>query len=310
MVKQNCRLVYGKALVELGRRNERIVVLEADLGKSTMSALFQEAFPGRYFEMGIAEQNMVSTAAGLAISGKIPFVNSFAVFSTGRVYDQIRQSICLGRVNVKIMGSSCGLSDFSDGATHQGIEDIALMRVLPNMTVLAPVDGFETKKVIEAAVDYEGPVYIRLNRNEIPDITSPDDKFIIGMPSIIRQGKDITVFANGYMVWEAIKAASTLEKEGISIRIVNVSSLKPVNEEAIRDLSAGMKGIITLEEHSIIGGLGSLITYIIRGGSVPVECIAIKDQFGQSALTYESLLGYYNLNEDAVVKTAKRIIQY
>lgn len=308
MGKQNCRLVYGKTLVELGKSNNRIVVLEADLGKSTMSALFQEAFPERYFEMGIAEQNMVSTAAGLAISGKIPFVNSFAVFSTGRVYDQIRQSICLGRVNVKIMGSSCGLSDFSDGATHQGIEDIALMRVLPNMVVLAPADGLETKKVIEAAVDYEGPVYIRLNRNEIPDITSADDRFIIGMPSVIRQGKDITVFANGYMVWEALKAAGTLEKEGISIRIVNVSSLKPVNEEVIRDLSAGMKGIITIEEHSIIGGLGSLITYILRGGSVPVECIAINDQFGQSALTYESLLDHYNLNEAAVIKAAKRII--
>ena len=310
MVKQNCRLVYGKTLVELGTRNERIVVLEADLGKSTMTSLFQEVFPERYFEMGIAEQNMVSTAAGLAISGKIPFVNSFAVFSTGRVYDQIRQSICLGKVNVKIMGSSCGLSDFSDGATHQGIEDIALMRVLPNMTVLAPVDGIETKKVIEAAVDYEGPVYIRLNRNEIPDMTCESDKFLIGMPSIIRQGNDITVFANGYMVWEAMKAAITLEKEGISVRVVNVSSLKPVNEIAIRDLSAGMKGIITIEEHSIIGGLGSLITFILRGWPIPIECLAINDQFGQSALTYESLLGYYHLNEKEVVKTAKRIISY
>jgi transketolase len=186
---------------------------------------------------------------------------------------------------------------------------MALMRVLPNMTVLAPADGFETKKVIEAAVDYEGPVYIRLNRNEIPDVTSEDDSFLIGMPSVIRQGSDITVFANGYMIWEALKASRTLEKEGISIRIVNISSLKPVNEVAIKDLSAGMKGIITMEEHSIIGGLGSLITFILRGWSIPIECIAINDQFGQSALTYESLLGYYNLNEDAVVKTAMRILQ-
>jgi len=309
MGKQNCRIVYGKTLVELGSRNERLVVLEADLGKSTMTTLFQEAFPERYFEMGIAEQNMVSTAAGLAISGKIPFVNSFAVFSTGRVYDQIRQSICIGKVNVKIMGSSCGLSDFSDGATHQGIEDIALMRVLPNMTVLAPVDGIETKKAIEAAVDYEGPVYIRLNRNEIPDMTSADDRFVIGMPSIIREGTDITVFANGYMVWEALKAATTLEKEGISVRIVNVSSLKPVNEGSIRDLASGMKGIITMEEHSIIGGLGSIITFILRGWPLPIDCIAINDQFGQSALSYESLLGHYNLNEDAVVKSVKRILQ-
>lgn len=293
--------------MELGSSNNRIVVLEADLGKSTMTSLFQEAYPERYFEMGIAEQNMVSTAAGLAISGKIPFVNSFAVFSTGRVYDQIRQSICIGKVNVKIMGSSCGLSDFSDGATHQGIEDIALMRVLPNMTVLAPADGYETKKAIEATVDYEGPVYIRLNRNEIPDVTSESDEFLIGMPSVIRQGNDLTVFANGYMVWEALKAATTLEKEGISIRVVNVSSLKPVNENAVKELSAGMKGIITVEEHSIIGGLGSIITFILKGWSVPIECIAINDQFGQSALTYESLLGYYHLNEEEIVKRVKRI---
>jgi transketolase len=307
MGKQNCRIVYGKTLVELGSSNNRIVVLEADLGKSTMTSLFQEAYPERYFEMGIAEQNMVSTAAGLAISGKIPFVNSFAVFSTGRVYDQIRQSICIGKVNVKIMGSSCGLSDFSDGATHQGIEDIALMRVLPNMTVLAPVDGYETKKAIEAAVAYEGPVYIRLNRNEIPDVTSESDKFLIGMPSVIRQGNDLTVFANGYMVWEALKAATTLQKEGISIRVINVSSLKPVNENVVKELSAGMKGIITVEEHSIIGGLGSIITFILKGWSVPIECIAINDQFGQSALTYESLLGYYHLNEEEIVKRVKRI---
>lgn len=309
MGKQNCRIVYGKTLVELGSSNNRIVVLEADLGKSTMTSLFQEAFPERYFEMGIAEQNMVSTAAGLAISGKIPFVNSFAVFSTGRVYDQIRQSICIGKVNVKIMGSSCGLSDFSDGATHQGIEDIALMRVLPNMTVLAPVDGYETKKAIEAAIDYEGPVYIRLNRNEIPDMTSESDKFLIGIPSVIRQGNDLTVFANGYMVWEALKAATTLEKEGISIRVVNVSSLKPVNENAVKDLSSGMKGIITVEEHSIIGGIGSIITFILKGWSVPIECIAINDQFGQSALSYESLLGYYHLNEEEIVKRVMRILK-
>ena len=309
MGKQNCRIVYGKTLVELGSSNNRIVVLEADLGKSTKTSLFQEAFPERYFEMGIAEQNMVSTAAGLAISGKIPFVNSFAVFSTGRVYDQIRQSICIGKVNVKIMGSSCGLSDFSDGATHQGIEDIALMRVLPNMTVLAPVDGYETKKAIEAAIDYEGPVYIRLNRNEIPDMTSESDKFLIGIPSVIRQGNDLTVFANGYMVWEALKAATTLEKEGISIRVVNVSSLKPVNENAVKDLSSGMKGIITVEEHSIIGGIGSIITFILKGWSVPIECIAINDQFGQSALSYESLLGYYHLNEEEIVKRVMRILK-
>jgi len=310
MSKQNCRIVYGRTLVELGRNNGRIVVLEADLGKSTMTTYFQDAYPERYFEMGIAEQNMVSTAAGLAISGKIPFVNSFAVFSTGRVYDQVRQSICLGKVNVKIMGSSCGLSDFSDGATHQGIEDIALMRLLPNMTVLAPADGFETRRVIEAAVGHDGPVYIRLNRNEIPDVTREDDTFMIGLPTVIREGADITVFSNGYMVSIALTAAGILEGEGISVRVVNVSSLKPVNEDAIKDLSSGMKGIITIEEHTIIGGLGSIITFIMRGAAIPVECIAIEDQFGQSALDYLSLLDHYGLNAEAIVERARRILGY
>jgi transketolase len=308
MAKQNCRVVYGRALVDLGKKNDRIVVLEADLGKSTMTSFFQESFPERYFEMGIAEQNMVSTAAGLAISGKIPFVNSFAVFATGRVYDQIRQSICLGKVNVKIIGSSCGLSDFSDGATHQGIEDMALMRVLPNMTVLAPSDGIETKKIIEAAVDYNGPVYIRLNRNEMPDMTDENEKFIIGMPGVIRHGTDITVFANGYMVWKALKAAEVLENEGVSVRVVNVSSMKPINEEAIKDLSQGMKGIITMEEHTVIGGLASIITFILRGWAIPVEPIAINDVFGQSATSYESLLDHYNLNEPAVIRAVRKIL--
>lgn len=307
MNKQNCRVVYGRTLVELGTKNERIVVLEADLGKSTMTCLFQDAIPDRFFEMGIAEQNMVSTAAGLAISGKIPFVNSFAVFSTGRVYDQIRQSVCLGKVNVKIMGSSCGLSDYGDGATHQGIEDIALMRAIPNMTVLAPADGIETRKVIEAAVEYNGPVYIRVNRNEIPDVTGENDSFIIGVPSVVRQGTDIVVFANGYMVWKALRAAETLEKEGISLRVVNVSSLKPVNEEAVKALAEGVKGIITVEEHSIIGGLASIMAFIFRGRAIPFEAVAINDLFGQSTMDYEQLLDHYGLSESAIVGAARRI---
>jgi transketolase len=310
MNNQNCRVVYGKTLVDLGSKNERIVVLEADLSKSTMTSLFQAAYPERYFEMGIAEQNMISTAAGLAISGKIPFVNSFAIFATGRVYDQIRQSVCLGKLNVKIMGSSCGLSDYGDGATHQGIEDIAIMRAIPNMTVLAPADGIETAKIIEAAVEYNGPVYIRVNRNEIPDVTKPDEKFIIGMPRIIREGNDLVVFANGYMVWKALEAAELLEKEGISLRVVNVSSLKPVNEEAIKKLTLGVKGVITIEEHTIIGGLASIITFILRGRAIPIEVIAINDVFGTSAMDYEQLLDHFGLNVFSVVKAARKILTY
>ena len=308
MKSQNCRVVYGQTLVELGKENKNIVALDADLSKSTMTTLFQEAFPDRYFEMGIAEQNMVSIAAGMAISGKIPFINSFAVFSTGRVYDQIRQSVCIGKLNVKIIGSSCGLSDFSDGATHQSVEDMAIMRAIPNMTVLAPADGIETKKMTKAAVEYNGPVYIRINRNPMPDVTTETEKLEIGMPSVIRQGKDIVVFANGYMVWKALKAAEILEKEGISLRVVNVSSLKPINEKAMKDMVSGVKGIITIEEHSIIGGLASAITFILRGGNIRIEPIAINDMFGQSAYGYEELLDFYGLNEMAVIEAAQKIM--
>ncbi len=308
MNMQNCRLVYGKTLVELGMENERIVALDADLCKSTMTCLFEEAFPDRYFEIGIAEANMVSVAAGLALCDKIPFVNSFAVFSAGRPYDQIRVSLCIGKVNVKVIGSSCGLSDFGDGATHQGIEDIAIMRALPNMTVLSPADGIETKKMVKAMVEYDGPVYIRILRNEVPDVTDEKQEFKIGKPSLIKKGKDIVIFAHGYMVYKAIKAAETLEKQGISARIVNVSTLKPIDEEAIKKYASGLKGIVTVEEHSIIGGLASIVAYIMRGQAVPMEAVAVQDCFGQSALDWEQLLDHYGLNDAAIVKAVKKIL--
>jgi transketolase len=308
MNMQNCRVVYGETLVELGRENERIVALDADLSKSTMTRLFEQEFRERFFEMGIGEQNMVSVAAGLALCGKIAFVNSFAVFATGRPYDQIRVSVCIGKVNVKIIGSSCGISDFGDGATHQGIEDIAIMRAIPNMTILSPADGIETRKVVKAAVEHEGPVYIRIPRNEVPDITGENQKFKIGKPSVIREGTDVTVFAYGYMVYKALKAAETLEKEGISVRIVNVSTLKPIDEKIIRKLSSGVKGIVTVEEHTIIGGLASVVAYTLRGQAVPMEAVAIQDCFGQSALSYEELLEHYGLTDAAIVKAVKKVL--
>lgn len=309
MAIQNCRKVYGETLVELGRKNERIVALDADLSKSTMTRFFQQEFPHRFFEMGIGEQNMISTAVGLALSGKIAFVNSFAVFAAGRPYDQIRVSVCIGKVNVKIIGSSCGISDFGDGATHQGIEDIAIMRVIPNMTVLSPVDGIETRKMVKAAVGYDGPVYIRINRNEMPDVFPEDEEFKIGKPYLMREGNDVTVFATGYMVFKALKAAEALEKEGISLRVVNVSTLKPIDEEAVKELAGGVKGIVTAEEHSIIGGLASAITFILRGQAVPIEAVAIKDCFGQSALSYEQLLEHYGLTDSAIIEAAKKVFK-
>jgi transketolase len=308
MNMRNCRTVYGETLVELGRENERIVVLEADLSKTTMTKLFEKEFPGRFFEMGIGEQNMISTAAGLALCGKIAFANSFAVFAAGRPYDQIRVSACIGRLNVKIVGSSCGLSDFGDGATHQGIEDIAIMRAIPNMTVLSPVDGIEAKKMTRAAADYEGPVYIRILRNDVPDVTDEKQEFKIGRPSVIRQGSDVTVFAHGYMIYKALKAAETLEKEGVSLRVVNVSTLKPIDEKAIKKLASGVKGVVTVEEHTIIGGLASAIAFILRGMALPIEAVAIQDCFGQSALSYEQLLEHYGLTDTAIVKAVKKVL--
>lgn len=309
MGMQNCRKVYGETLVELGRENERIVALDADLSKSTMTRFFEQEFPERFFEMGIGEQNMIGTAAGLALSGKIAFANSFSVFAAGRPYDQIRVSVCIGKVNVKIIGSSCGISDFGDGATHQSIEDVAIMRALPNMTVLAPVDGIETRKMIRAIAEYDGPVYVRINRNEMPDVFGEDEEFKIGKPYVIRKGKDVTVFAHGYMVFKALMAAEALEKEGISLRVVNVSTLKPIDEEAIKELAGGVKGIVTAEEHSIIGGLASAITFILRGRAVPIEVIAIKDCFGQSALSYEQLLEHYGLTDTAIIEAVRKILE-
>ncbi len=306
---QNPRKVYGETLVQLGEENDRIVVLEADLGKSTMSHMFQKAFPERYFEMGIAEQNMTSFAAGLSLTGKIAFTNSFAVFASGRSYDQIRQSICTAQLNVKIVGSSSGMSDFGDGATHQAVEDIAIMRAIPNMTVLVPMDGIETAKIVKAASEYEGPVYIRINRNDTPDLYPQKQDFTIGEPCVIRDGKDITIFACGVMVPKAILAADELSKKGISARVVNVSSLKPVNELGIKELVRGVKGVITAEEHSIIGGLASVITYILRGLGVQIETIGIQDSFGQSGQSHDELLRLYGLTEREIVQAAQKIIK-
>jgi transketolase len=309
MKMQNCRTVYGETLLQLGKENKNIVVLEADLSKTTMTKLFEQAFPERFFEMGIGEQNMISVAAGLVLCGKIAFANSFAVFAAGRPYDQIRVSVCIGKLNVKIVGSSCGISDFGDGATHQGIEDVAIMRAIPNMTVLSPADGIETRKMTRAAVEYDGPVYLRIPRNDITDVTDEKQEFKIGRPTVIREGKDIVVYAYGYMVYKALKAAETLEKEGISLRVVNVSTLKPIDEDTIRKLAEGVKGIVTVEEHTIIGGLASIVAFALRGTAIPIEAVAIQDCFGQSALSYEQLLEHYGLTDTAVVKAVKKVLK-
>jgi len=310
MVLENPREAYGKTLVELGAVNRDIVVLDADLSKSTRTALFQEAYPERFFEMSIAEQNMVSVAAGLALVGKIPFVHSFAVFATGRTYDQIRQSVCIAGLNVKICGSSCGLSDFGDGATHQSIEDVALMRVLPNMVVLVPADANEVKKMVKAMVKYYGPMYIRINRNDLPVYTDEDGEYEIGRLYQLRDGEDITIFANGVMISKAMSASEILEKKGIYAKVVNVSTVKPLEREEVLKYIKGVKGIIVAEEHSIIGGLGSAIMEELRNVKhPPVEFIGIKDKFGTSASNYEELLAHYGLTSEAIVDTAIELLK-
>jgi transketolase len=309
MKQQNPRQVYGETLLELGRENKNIVVLEADLSKSTMTCLFEQEFPERFFEMGIGEANMASFAGGLSLTGKIAFINSFAVFAAGRAYDQIRQGISIPRLNVKIVGSSAGLSDFGDGSTHQSVEDIAIMRAIPNMTVLVPVDGNETRKMTWKIADYPGPVYMRLNRHDLPDLFPPEQDYEIGKSYLIREGNDITVFTNGIMVSKAVGAAEKLSEVGISLKIVNVSSLKPVNENEIKEFASDVKGILTAEEHSLIGGLASVITYILRGNKTPVITIGINDRFGQSAHNYDELLEEYGLSEAGIIAAVHQLIK-
>ena len=305
---QNPREVYGRTLVELGREFPNVVVLEADLGKSTMSCYFEEAFPERFFEMGIAEANMTSFAAGLSLTGKVPFTNSFAVFAAGRAFDQIRQSICIPALNVRIVGSSCGLSDFGDGSTHQSIEDVSIMRSLPNMTVLAPADGNETRTMTRALVQYPGPVYMRITRNDLPDVMPADEPFVAGKPHLIRQGDDVVLFASGQMVSLALVAAEIVASEGISLRVVNVSSLKPIDDSALRALVDGMKGVVTAEEHSLIGGLSSLIHEVIQGRPFPMQSIGIRDSFGQSAHSYEDLLQAYGLTPAHIAAAVRKVV--
>ena len=309
MEKKSLRMAYGEALVEEGRSNKDIVVLEADLGKSTMSCLFKEAYPERHFEMGIAEQSMASTAAGLALAGKIPFYSTFAVFAVGRAYDQIRCGIAIPEANVRICGSSCALSDFGDGKTHQSIEDANIMCTIPNMTVLNPCDAVETRKMVKAMLTHKGPVYIRINRNDLPVYTAPDTDYQIGKMYRLREGRDVVIFATGAMVWKSMLAAEQLQTEGFSVEVVNVSSLKPLKKEEVLKYAAGKKAIVTADEATRIGGLGSAIASLIVGEiNVPFEQIAIDDQFGTSAHSYEELLERYGLTERDIARAVRKAL--
>ena len=306
MEKQSLRMAYGESLVEMGLSDANIVVLEADLGKSTMSCLFKDVYPERYFEMGIAEQSMASTAAGLALAGKIPFYSTFAVFAFGRAYDQIRCGIAIPSANVKICGSSCGFSDFGDGKTHQSIEDANVMRMIPNMTVLNPCDAVETRKMMRAMVAHRGPVYIRINRNDLPVYTPEAGDYEIGKMSRIVAGDDVVIFATGSMVWKSVEAADLLKAEGISAEVVNVGTLKPLLKSEILKYVEGKKAIVTAEEATKLGGLGSAIAEQIIGEvDLPFQRIGIDDEFGTSAHSYPELLEKFGLTERHIAAAAK-----
>lgn len=305
----NMRKAYGQALLELGRADGRVVALEADLGKSTMSNLFGAEFPERYFQMGIAEANMMSVAAGLALTGHVAYASSFAVFASGRPYDQIRSSIAIPRLNVKICGSSAGLSDYGDGKTHQSVDDIAIMRVLPNMKVFSPADAIEAEKIVKAMADIPGPCYIRVNRNDLPEVTSPGEPFDFGKIKTLREGRDVVIFATGYMVWQALESAKTLEADGVSARVVNVATIKPLDTEGVLAAADGMKAAFTVEEASIYGGLGSAVCETLcagpAGSRVSVGVIGIQDSFGTCAQGYDELLAYYHLMPEDIVARVK-----
>lgn len=307
-ISANQRTAYGKTLAALGAEDARICACEADLGKSTMSCFFEEAFPDRYFEMGIGEANMTSFAAGLSLTGKIVFTHSFAMFSGLRAFEQIRQSVALPYCNVKIIGSSAGLSDFGDGASHQTVEDIAALRAIPNMTVLVPCDANEVPKMVRAAVKHDGPVYIRICRNDTPTLTEAEGDYKIGEMRVMREGTDVAIFACGIMVTRALDAAEALAECGISARVINAGTLKPFDEARACELTRDVRGVVTAEEHSVIGGLGSAVACALRRQKKPLEIVGIEDQFGQSAQSAEELMQFYGLTAEHIAEAAKSVL--
>ena len=297
---------FGNALTKLGE-DKRIVVLDADLSESTRSKKFKDLYPDRFFNIGISEQDMIGTAAGLAISGKIPFACTFAVFATGRVYDQIRVSVAYSNANVKIIGTHAGLLTGEDGASHQALEDVALMRALPNMTIIQPADALETEKAVKAIIKHEGPVYLRLGRAKIPTITSENQEFEIGKGTILKEGSDITIIASGIMVHKALEAAELLEQENIKAKVINIHTLKPIDKELIINSAKQTKAIITVEDHSVIGGLGSAVAEVLsENHPTKLKRIGVQDKFGESGDSNE-LYKKYNMDIEDIVKAAKEL---
>jgi len=302
------RVAYGKALAEIGS-DENIVVLDADLSKSTRTDLFKKEYPDRHFNIGIAEGNMMTVAAGLASCGKTVFASTFAMFAAGRAFDQIRNSICYPNLNVKIGATHAGISVGEDGASHQAIEDIALMRSIPNMTVIQPADGVSTIALVKQAAKIKGPVYLRLGRLDVPVVYPEDATFEIGRGVTIKQGNDITIIATGLMVEPAITAAKTLEEQGISARVIDIHTIKPIDVDLIVAAAKETGAILTCEEHNIYGGLGSAVAeVVVKHCPVPMDMLGIEDKFGKSG-NPDELLKRYGLTAENIVKKAYEAMQ-
>ncbi|MCE5312002.1 MAG: transketolase family protein [Nitrospiraceae bacterium] len=302
------RDAYGTALAELGRKNSRVVALDADLSCSTKTNKFAKAFPERFFNIGISEQDMVGTACGLSLAGKIPFASTFAVFATGRAWEQLRQSVCYSNLNVKIAATHGGLTVGEDGASHQSLEDIAITRALPNMTVIVPADGYETVQAINAAAEYEGPVYIRLGRAKVPAVMPADYKFKIGRAHVFSLGRDVTIIATGIMVAEALAAKELLSKEGIDAGVINMACIKPLDKEAVISAAKASRLIITAEEHSVIGGLGGAVAECLSENCPkPLIRIGTNDTFGCSG-TPKELLKLFKLTAADIAEKARKFL--
>lgn len=307
--KQDTRSGFGAGMTQLGQENENVVALCADLVGSLKIAPFIKENPDRFFQCGISEANMIGLSAGLTIGGKIPFATTFANFATGRVYDQIRQSVAYSNKNVKICASHAGITLGEDGATHQILEDIGMMRMLPGMTVINPCDYNQTKAATIAIAEHEGPVYLRFGRPKVPIFTDPDQKFEIGKAWMVNEGKDVSIFATGHLVWEAIQAGEMLEKEGIDAEIINIHTIKPLDEEAILKSVKKTGCAVSAEEHNRLGGLGdSIAQVLVKNQLVPQEYVAVDDSFGESG-TPEKLMEKYGLTANDIVAAAKRAIK-
>ncbi|WP_236587476.1 transketolase family protein [Marivirga aurantiaca] len=307
--KKDTRSGFGDGLLEAAKQNDKIVGLCADLTGSLKMGDFQKAFPDRFYQTGIAEANMMGIAAGMTIGGKIPYTGTFANFSTGRVYDQIRQSIAYSEKNVKICASHAGLTLGEDGATHQILEDIGMMRMLPHMTVINPCDYNQTKAATMAIADHHGPVYLRFGRPSVPIFTDPNQKFEIGKAITMIEGTDVTIFATGHLVWEAIEAEAILREKGISVELINIHTIKPIDEAAILKSVAKTKCVVTAEEHQRNGGLGDAVAQVLsQNQPAPQEYVAVNDQFGESGKPAE-LMVKYGLDANNIVKAVEKVIK-